>query len=406
MRKILKSLTYTLLLLAGLTSCKEEFRVEKAHTLSFLARCPETDGVRTGISIRMVPNWKNTQTGSIHVFENGVPGTGVSLSYDMEKPEIGTISATFQGPSALEYVYNAVVASSDAAGKYTIPSEQHPNSESLIDPDADFIVGQKVSTRVTGELTLEFKRPVAAARLAVSGLSSTEKNEKITGVEITAAPGESFSGNTSYDKIDFAHGTADFTPNAAGGTLTVIYDQPAAIGGSFTFAYFTCLPGTYNIRTVTVHTRTSDGRQFYYTASTDIRTDFAANAFSDVNINLAGVTRKRDIQPGEETAYEMVSSLSEGTYIIGGYENDATYLCLFPPVDRSGMSSIQTKNYCEHYKISSTASLRTFTTDDGAILASEVELVKSGSNWLIRLKGDGKYMYYNDSRIAFTEDAS
>ena len=112
------------------------------------------------------------------------------------------------------------------------------------------------------------------------------------------------------------------------------------------------------------------------------------------------------VQPSTKT-YTKVNSISEGTYIICGYESASgktgTYVCIFPPVTATS-SSIKTTNRCEEYKFSDDNSISKITTDNASIIGSEVKITKSGSNWLVQY--DGQYMYYNNSTIAFTTSSS
>jgi len=102
-----------------------------------------------------------------------------------------------------------------------------------------------------------------------------------------------------------------------------------------------------------------------------------------------------------EKTYNRVSSISAGTYLIMGRETSSgragTYVCVFPPSE---------DNKCDHIKVSDNQELATLTTTSNEYGAYEVELIASGSNWLVKVKSSGQYMYYASSKISFTDDAS
>ncbi len=117
------------------------------------------------------------------------------------------------------------------------------------------------------------------------------------------------------------------------------------------------------------------------------------------------LTIKPASAPSAEKTYKKVTSISEGTYIICGSESSGTYVCLFPPVTASN-NSFSTSNKCEHTQFSSSNSITEISTSDASIIGSEVEITKSGTSWLVKVKANGMYMYHNDNAIAFTSSAS
>ena len=99
--------------------------------------------------------------------------------------------------------------------------------------------------------------------------------------------------------------------------------------------------------------------------------------------------------PTPTKTYTKVSSISAGTYLIGGTESSGgTYICAFPPSD----------NVCNHVNIGSSSSITSITSNDYSDY--EVELIASGSNWFVKLKSTGQYMYTSNGEISFTTDES
>lgn len=138
-------------------------------------------------------------------------------------------------------------------------------------------------------------------------------------------------------------------------------------------------------------------------------TTITATAAEDATYNSASATYTLTIKPSSvpstEKTYKKVSTLSEGTYIICGSENAGTYVCLFPPVTASN-ESFSTSNKCEHTLFSNSNSITEIKTSDASIIGSEVEITKSGSSWLVKVKATGMYMYHNSKAIAFTSSTS
>ena len=102
----------------------------------------------------------------------------------------------------------------------------------------------------------------------------------------------------------------------------------------------------------------------------------------------------------EKTYTKVTNSISEGTYLICGYESAGTYVCLFPPISASN-KSFGTSNKCNHNLFSSSNTITEIKTSDESIIASEVELTKSGNNWLVKLKSSGEYFLTLSMRHPF-----
>lgn len=114
---------------------------------------------------------------------------------------------------------------------------------------------------------------------------------------------------------------------------------------------------------------------------------------------------------GERT-YTYQSSVSAGTYLIGGYESDGSKysIALFPTVItgnwNSSQGTVTNGEYIGQRDIDSSNTL-TFN-NDSEIFNAEVELIASGSNWKIKILSTGQYLTVpsQDNRITYTSSES
>ena len=170
-----------------------------------------------------------------------------------------------------------------------------------------------------------------------------------------------------------------------------VYDLPQEVAGAKTAVTYTSSKS--EVATI------SDGKVRIAGTGT---TTILAVAAEDDSYNAAEASytltiAEAAVTPTERTYAYQSSTITEGTYLIAGYESQGTYICLFPK---------KSDNLCDHLLFSSDSGLTTITTEDTDIIGSEVEITASGSNWLVRVKDNGQYMYYANGGISFTSDAS
>ena len=157
---------------------------------------------------------------------------------------------------------------------------------------------------------------------------------------------------------------------------------------------------TYASSDATVATVANDGTVTPHKVGT---TTITATASADAQYKKATASYTLSVVNSAvvEKTYNRVSSITAGTYLIMGRETSSgragTYVCVFPPSE---------DNKCDHIKVSDNQELATLTTTSNEYGAYEVELIASGSNWLVKVKSSGLYMYYASSKISFTDDAS
>ena len=259
----------------GLGSCNkihEEDFDNAGHTVTFQAQLG--NDTRTGLALKFVPDWRETdETKDVHIWE--VTGNERVEGEDIKKTipgaaegnyEIAYFKADFSNMTIIvnppsnapatrageTYAYTAIVAQTDASGKFTVPSYQTPNSATLIDPRADFLVGvstQDYSQSQAGKtLDLRFTRPVAISRLSIMNV----EDPIIQQIRIYSS--DKLTGSATYDNVNFENATVSFD-NSGSNILTLDYGDGVAMPAEGIFnAYFVSLVGTKSITKIVVVT--------------------------------------------------------------------------------------------------------------------------------------------------------
>ena len=322
--------------LAALASCNAGFENSipqpSRHTVYFTAgeNSPVT---KTGITIdntTVTPDWRQTKAANVHLYEYQ-SATEVTAGEDVEiSISSDNLTATFKadfpedmtieiGPAGeyvaptkaggKSYTYSAVIAQQNAAtGLFSVPAVQYPDPESLIDPDADFLIGYN-STAITEPhdytedvVDLFFDRPVAMGRLNLTNFFGT--GESVKSVKISAQGG--MSGTASLSDIDFAGAAVSFTPAEAGG-IELSYGNGRAVTDDAFAAYFISLPGSVTITSIEVltdqylYTKTIAGGKEY---------TFSSQSFKSIKLDLS--TAEREDAAPDNVAWYKASVLEGG----------------------------------------------------------------------------------------------
>ena len=243
---------------------------------------------------------------------------------------VGVNDDTSTGGSAARvapYSYTAVVAQK-AAGEtlaFVIPAEQHPDAETLKDPNADFLVGygaEKVDAPHNYDepvVDLYFDRAAAMGRVAISNFS--DNGEKVQSVTISTTAG--LTGSAALSAIDFEKATVSFTRTE--GPLSLVYDNGADVPADGTFyAYFVAVPGEATISSIEVVTD-----QYRYTKEIGKASTFSAKTFKNFTLDLS--TAVKEAVTPSAPAYVKVTSVDD--LVVGGQ-----YLVVFEgiPGDTKG----------------------------------------------------------------------
>ena len=350
MKKYITYLLATALVGSAFVSCTErlqegEMRIS-THKVHFSASDAET---RTGLSIdgtTVTPDWNKTALESIHLFEIDANDaiaygetiaittsedkatahfeadfpTDMSIIVDPSDPEEDSGAKGTKGTKGTRvspYRYAAIIAQKPNKNNFTfvVPAEQHPDVETLKDPDADFLIGYSRKAYDTEHffdepvVDLYFDRVAALGRLAISNFA--EDDGMVKSVTINAQNG--LTGSASYADIDFENGKVNFVREEGPGAIALVYDGGMDIpaDGPF-YAYFVAIPGSATLTSVEVVTN-----QYHYTKTIEGGKEltFSEKAFKSMNLDLSTATRE-EVAPSGLTWYKA-SVLEDGIdYII------------------------------------------------------------------------------------------
>ena len=345
MKKYITYLLVTALVGSAFVSCTERFQEGEmrvsTHKVHFSASEVET---RTGLSIdgtTVTPDWNKTALESIHLFEIDANDavaygetiaitpsedkatahfeadfpTDMSIIVDPSDPEEdsgakGASNGATKGTRVSPYRYAAIIAQKPDKNNLTfvVPSEQHPDAETLKDPDADFLIGYSRKAYDTEHffdepvVDLYFDRVAALGRLAISNFAEGEKVQSVT---INAQSG--LTGSASYADIDFENGSVSFVREEGPGAITLVYDGGMDIpaDGPF-YAYFVAIPGSATLTSVEVVTN-----QYHYTKTIEGGKEltFSEKAFKSMNLDLS-IAEKEEAAPSVPI-YRKVTSTTD-----------------------------------------------------------------------------------------------
>ena len=393
--------------LVGLYSCEEQLEdISPVKTRTVYFSTGEKEALtRTGITIEdkvVTPDWRKTQAANVHLFETGGNG-GVSVGEDVEiSISADNHTATFKADFPAEwsiivdpadpsqegakaavdngpYTYSAVVAQ-QVGDYFTVPAVQYPDAETLIDPDADFLIGYSRKSYSEPHdyeenvVNLYFDRPVSMSRITLSNFAGT--GEKVKSVTIKAESG--LTGSVAYGAIDFENAEVTFTPGTESGSIEISYGNGVDIKSDGTFqAYFISVPGTVSVTSVEVNTD-----QYKYTKAFEggKSLTFSNKSFKNINLDLATATREEAAPAG--TTWYKASVLEDGIdYLIvsQGYalKNNNGSTAGVSVTDDDGVITLETADPT----IVWTSTAKTYTTGDngeGGIVAGHFTLTNNG----------------------------
>lgn len=424
----IKYLILGLAVLGGLTACNKQLIEEpqapvNTHRVYFSSSTAQT---KTGITIAegtMTPDWRATNVANVHLFEIGSNGYSVGKdvtitpaddnltaqfkadfptemtiivnpSGDEENPTLTDTNETANEQNGGPYTYAAIVAQAQESA-YIVPAVQHPDAETLIDPDADFLIGYSRKSYDAAHdweedvVDLYFDRPGALGRIIIS---SFEEGEKVKSVVIKA-PG--LSGSAAYTAIDFKNAAVTFTPDVAAegetAALTLDYGDGAALAADGTFgAYFVALPGKAQVSEIVVSTD-----KWVYTKTVGKEITFSKDSFKNLTLNLASAT-KVAAAPTEIKWYKA-SMFEDGIdYLIvsagQALKNNDGATAGVSVTDNEGVITLEAADPT----IVWTATAKTYTTENDGVSGSTI----AGH---FTLTNDGQYLLRNSSDILLGE---
>ena len=208
----------------------------------------------------------------------------------------------------------------------------------------------------------------------------------------------------------------DQTLSFANSTVTWTIGSGYSVGSSYAVQSVSGAQTTVTYTSSNTNVATVSGNYLVIVgAGTTIIT---ANAASNNQYNAASlsytlnITQSGTTPTSDQRTYTYQSSVSAGTYLIGGYESSGSQysVALFPTVLtgnwESSQGSVTNGQYIGQREVDSSNTL-TFT-NDSEIFNAEVELIASGSNWKIKVKSTGEYLVVPtaDNRIVYTSSES
>ena len=309
MKKYFSIAVLCALAVLGLGSCakdvEEEIVTEQTGVRTVTFSASLADQTKTGLSMKFVPNWINTSLENVHLFETNdgvvLEGINVQARYPEDRNnEVAYFKADFGEDMSIivtpqsttgvltrasdEYTYTGIVAQK-VDGKFTIPPTQTPDPVSLIDPNADFLIGDTKTgyseSMTNKEMDIYFHRPVSVSRLAIMNIAG----EKVKTVKITS--NDKLTASAAYSDVTFSTGEVNWD-NSGSNVLTISYGEGKEIPGENTFyAYFISLPGNKSITSIEV---TTD--QYVYTKSyaSGKTLKFDTVEFRNIAVDMSKVT--------------------------------------------------------------------------------------------------------------------
>lgn len=310
----------------GLGSCnkvQEADVVDDVRTVSFQAQMG--NDTRTGLALKFVPDWRETELDDVHLFEthNNDVVEGKEKTMTVEpgtNNEVARFTADFQDSwviivdpsepsahsapetraSASDYVYTSIVAQRDGNGKYYVPSVQYPETATLIDPKADFLVANGVQTYERGQsnkqLDLRFVRPVSISRLEIMNIPDAKVKQVVIYSE------NALTASAAYSDVNFETSQVAFDETNGSKVLTISYgDAGVSFPNEGIFnAYFVSLAGTKMITKIEV---TTDVKT--YTKEVNKSLVFKTPDFKSIAVNMAGASGGTTPEPQTPVAQTL-----------------------------------------------------------------------------------------------------
>ena len=389
---------------AALVSCTRE-ETEVNDQTEFVYRFELVEG-ETKATLDNEGVW--WEAGKDHV---GVIVGDENIQANVEVSE-GKKVISFTSESAIEegtpiysyYPYSQAITSA-AEAQVTIPTEQEGGSVSAM-PMAGIPIHLESAPGATSNGTINFMNLGAIIEFRVYSTNATYANETVESVAFWSDSEEQkVSGTAPIDLTEVTGGDEPFAPTIVLGTpsfrratvtqsASVVADKDDA-----TPIYLVVAPGTFASGKIVVNTNAAS-YTFPYTNKS-----FARNSIKKFSMNLGGSNVVRDAMT---KTYTKVNSLSEGTYLLGAYDSSVkgVYVALLPTITFGQKTN--TAQIIDRSSSFASTDINEITTDDSTVLNCEIDLQKSGNNWLVKVRRTGMYLYCPDGdyTIGFTSDAA
>ena len=319
MKKVFTHLFALASVVALFAGCSKEIdnqaKIKGTHTVTFIADHADTRTAVVEGSSAASYIWNNTDAQYLHVYENGIKATEVSLSLE-NGGSVGTITASFPNSDATSFVYKAYYGEKSNSGNFKVLDTQNPKASSF-DPKSDILISDETEPGVKqSDLKLRFGRVAVINKVTLKGMTAGEIVSKVT---LTGSA--ALAGSYAEATVDDEGNPVAAKWNAGSKTLTFEAFENATVNADGEFPiYFVSIPfeGTIGISV------TTDQNQY---ERDDITTTlkFEVGKMTRFGLKLNGYGSP--ISTG--TPYSLVSSqadLVEGaTYLLVGSFNNKFY---------------------------------------------------------------------------------
>ena len=318
-----------------------------------------------------------------------------------------TIEVTSTEPVATVYAYYPYNAANEAGAttaEIVFPASQAGGSVSAM-PMAGLPTEVNVGGEGSANGVIHFVNLGSVIDFRIYSSGDVDYSRETVESVMFWAPGQAVSGEATLDLTDVSYdeGTVtvpEMTMTGGAGTTRATVTQPVGVAANKEAAttpmYLVVAPGTYT-GSIVVNTNAAS-----YTFSFENRT-FNRNGLRKYSLNLNNAEREAFTK-----TYTKVNSLSEGVYLLGAYDNSdgKAYVALLPTLGYGASHS--DARIVERSSSLSTSDISEITTGDSSILSSEIDLEQSGSNWLVKVRSTGMYLYCPSGNytIGFTADAA
>ena len=319
MKKVLTHLFALASVIALFAGCSKEVdnqvKTNGSHIVTFVADQADTRTAVVEGNSAASYIWNSTDAQYLHVYENGIKATEVSLSLE-DGGAVGTITASFPNSDADSFVYKAYYGEKSNSGNFKVLDIQNPKASSF-DPKSDILISDETEPSVKqSDLKLRFGRVAVINKVTLKGMTAGEVVSKVT---LTGSA--ALAGSYAEATVDDEGNPVDAKWNAGSKTLTFEAFENATVNADGEFPiYFVSIPfeGTIGISVTT--------NQNQYDRN-DITTilKFEVGKMTRFGLKLNGYGSP--ISTG--TPYSLVSTQAEladgATYLLVGSYNNKFY---------------------------------------------------------------------------------
>ena len=269
------------------------------------------------------------------------------------------------------------------------PADSYLYSVTVNNDVFEFMTAQRNSTST--EEVLYYKTSSDLFKIGGSG--------KGVGVHLYLKTSSGSGAGKQNQNLSFAQSTVTLSMATASGTQAV--QTVSGAQTNVTYSSANTSVATVSGTTITIH---GFGSTTITATAAESSSYNSASASYTLNIQQSGSSSDSSTR-----TYTYQTSVSAGTYLIGGYESSGSNqysIALFPTVQSGTWESSQGTASGQYIPQRNISSGNTITfTDDSEVFNAEVELIASGSNWKIKTSA-GYLVASSNYSITFTSNES